>query len=689
MSTRHQRWIRVGLALGLVLALGACAMLGLGDPADRAIERAGQRFRAGDDAGAAASLAPLLDASVAVQRQALALDLLRQDYRGLLELANRHPAALKDDEARLWAARADAALGLWDACLLRLDNLQQPQRPAALSLRGEALAAQGDPGAPAALAIAVSACAGTSLEAMTVLLAAEDAQRRGDNALAEQDYKRAEKTDPSYTLVNLRLAALYRHEGRWQDARIRLERAHQVDPADLCVRQELNGLMAALPAQRRALKRAQVRKTLRFLGRPNPQVVPLAPVPGEPTVRVGLITDAPGFRCRLGGDTRVDPGGRVLPGGSAWQVRRAHHGWSLLPLSPSAALKPLDLGAITRLVPVDGGSTFGLFEVAHGAGYFWADRQDRYYRGILELRASATGITLVDELGLEAYLLSVVPGEVPASWPVAALRAQAIAARTDAWRSLGRFKSRGYDLCPTVLCAAYGGAGVEDPRTSAAVTGTAGVVLQDGQGRLAAAYYMDNSGGHTQAADEAWSGRPGGGRGVVDAPRSARATWALFPVTPASLLYFLDDPNGTVQGWPRNAGSTWRWTLRLSSGELSTSVDRYHPIGRLRTVLEGPRSEGGYLHSVTLVGDAGWSVASSDRIRSALKGLKSNLFYVEQRLDSAGGTVALIFHGGGWGHGVGLSQSGARAMAAAGLDERAILRHYFPASIQHRRYREP
>jgi SpoIID/LytB domain protein len=81
-------------------------------------------------------------------------------------------------------------------------------------------------------------------------------------------------------------------------------------------------------------------------------------------------------------------------------------------------------------------------------------------------------------------------------------------------------------------------------------------------------------------------------------------------------------------------------------------------------------------------------MASSDRIRSAFKGIKSNLFYVELRQDGDGRTGAVIFHGAGWGHGVGLSQSGAKAMAAAGLDERAILGHYFPASTQHRRYGE-
>ena len=79
-----------------------------------------------------------------------------------------------------------------------------------------------------------------------------------------------------------------------------------------------------------------------------------------------------------------------------------------------------------RLQPLDAASTFGVFDVAHGAGYFWAGREHRYYRGVAELRPQAAkGVTLVNELGMEAYLLSVVPSEAWAQWPAESLKAQA------------------------------------------------------------------------------------------------------------------------------------------------------------------------------------------------------------------------------------------------------------------------
>ncbi len=135
-------------------------------------------------------------------------------------------------------------------------------------------------------------------------------------------------------------------------------------------------------------------------------------------------------------------------------------GWQMRPLShPLEA--PVLFSGVLRLKPLQAGSTFGLYDVDHGAGYFWATKEDRYYRGVAELRPQrARGITLVNELGLESYLLSVVPSEVPCpAGPWRPWRPRPSAARTAAWGSLGRFGAKGYDLCPTVLCAVYAGVG--------------------------------------------------------------------------------------------------------------------------------------------------------------------------------------------------------------------------------------
>jgi SpoIID/LytB domain protein len=656
-------------------------------PPERALWAAGDDFRAGDVSAAAAALDPWVTRSAQVAREDLALRFLAQDYGGVLALAYTVPTVAEDDEARLWVARSDADLGLWNDCLVRLATLDRPDRPWALCLRAEALDGLSDPSAPAAYAAALSATAGTRLEAMCSVLAAENAVARGDDASAEALYERAEDADPAYTQVDMRLAELYLCEGRWQDARLRLERAHRVDPDAAEPTQDLDALLHDQPLQRSAQESDQDARLSRFARRPNPRVEPLAPLKGEPIVRIGLVSGADAFTLRVGGEMADEAGDLTLSAGSAWVACAGPGGtWTLAPLDPNPAPARV-LSSPMRLVPLDPASTFGLFGVEHGSGYFFAGNGDRYYRGLLEIDDLPSGLLVVNELGLESYLCSVVPSEVPAEWSPAALRAQAIVARTYSWGTLGRYGRKGYDLCPTVNCAVYSGAGVEDPATTAAVTSTTGIVLEDGKRGLSSAHFMDNSGGHTLAAGDVWPGPDRDSVAVFDGPDNARATQRLFPLSASGLLHFIDDLDGDVQGWSADEGrSLWRWTLLLSPEELASGVDRRSPVGLPCAVQGLERSDGGYLKRVRIVGESGNFMVSGDRIRTALRGLKSDLFYVETRFDAQGRAVALLFHGGGWGHGVGMSQSGAQAMAKAGLDDHAILRHYFPEDRTRRRY---
>jgi stage II sporulation protein D len=658
-------------------------------PEQRALWAASDAFRSGDSAAAEAALDPWVARSGLAAREDLALRFLSQDYAGVLALAAAQPAAAGDDEARLWVARSDAALARWNDCLARLAPLTaagSPARPWALCLRAEALSALADPSAQAAFSDALSATAGTRLEAMCAEEAAEEAAGRGDSVDEETLYLRAEHADQAYTQVDLRLAELYLCQERWSEARFRLERAHRVDPLAAGPAQDLDALLQERP-QERTNQQSDLDGQLKLFNLlSNPVVQPLPQQAGEPSVRVGLLSGADAVRFRVGGAMVDAAQGLSLPAESSWVACEGPGAtWTLAPLDPNPAPARVLSGPL-RLRPLDPASTFGLFNVEHGSGFFFAGNENRYYRGLLEISERPEGLLIVDELGMESYLSSVVPSEVPASWSAAALRAQAITARTFAWGELGQFKEEGYDLCPSVACAAYSGVGAENARTSDAVKATAGLVLESG-GRLGSAHFMDNSGGHTLPAGDVWSSPDPDSVGVPDCPDKADATLKLFPLSPAGLLHYIDDLDHGVHGWPDQEGhSLWRWTLRLSPEDLEPGVDRHGAVGRPLAVQGLDRSQGGYLLRCRIIGDKGSYVVSGDRIRSALKGLKSDLFYVETRLDAQGRTVALLFHGGGWGHGVGMSQSGAEAMAKAGLDERAILRHYFPEDRIHRRY---
>ncbi len=121
------------------------------------------------------------------------------------------------------------------------------------------------------------------------------------------------------------------------------------------------------------------------------------------------------------------------------------------------------------------------------------------YRGELQITSTGKALAAVDYVGLEQYLWSVVPGEMPADWPAEALKAQAVAARTYALSSL--LKGRSFDLYADVRSQVYLGLPGEDTRTTAAVKATAGQALFYG-GKPAIALFHSSSGGRTADSTE-------------------------------------------------------------------------------------------------------------------------------------------------------------------------------------------
>src|ERR687889_420001 len=120
---------------------------------------------------------------------------------------------------------------------------------------------------------------------------------------------------------------------------------------------------------------------------------------------------------------------------------------------------------------------------------------DGRYRGAIELRTEGAGITAINVLGLDEYVRGVVAGEMPSSWPLEALKVQAVAARTYA---LATRKSTGlFDQYPDTRSQVYRGVTGESARSDAAVAQTAGRILTYG-GEPAVTYYFSTSGGHTE-----------------------------------------------------------------------------------------------------------------------------------------------------------------------------------------------
>ncbi len=272
----------------------------------------------------------------------------------------------------------------------------------------------------------------------------------------------------------------------------------------------------------------------------------------------------------------------------------------------------------------------------------------RPYRGVVELRRTAAGrVTAINELDVEEYLYGVVRSEMDPRWPPEALRAQAIAARSLAAGSAGRFASEGYDVRSTTDSQVYGGIAAEDARTSAAVDATRGLVLLYG-GRPAFAAYHADSGGATESSEYVWGSVTPHLRGVPDP-------------------FSRDAPNH-------------EWTLRLQLAAIEARLGRAgRPLRGLSRLEVASTSPSGRVMLLRLVAASGGGEVRGSEFRAAMDPnvLRSTLFAV--RSYPAEDTVELA--GRGFGHGVGMSQWGARGMALAGRDYTAILRHYYTGIV--------
>ena len=336
--------------------------------------------------------------------------------------------------------------------------------------------------------------------------------------------------------------------------------------------------------------------------------------------------------------------------------------------------------------------TFTLHGVTVGRGFSWERKEDRSYRPRMEFRIGNDGrILAVNELGLESYLKGLLPKEMNPGFPPAALRAQAIAARSYSIAKLGiQHRLELFDLCAEVHCQAYGGAGMEHPATNRAVDETRGQVLLY-QDKVCEAFYSAVCGGHSENSSNVWGGpsipylqaRPDAPPEVaVEFPGPLETEAAVrewVSSTPGVFCNHLSEEAPTALHYTRRH---FRWNFTYSRHELEQILTQKteKDIGTLLDIIPLTRGPSGRLIKIRIVGDAGtMEVERELRIRGVLSPshLPSACFTVDKEMGYDGLPAAFIFRGAGWGHGVGMCQAGAAGMALQGRDYRMILSHYY------------
>lgn len=335
-------------------------------------------------------------------------------------------------------------------------------------------------------------------------------------------------------------------------------------------------------------------------------------------------------------------------------------------------------------------------DVEHGGGGSQLGplkKETRQYHGQVYVTVGNDGkLVAVNAVDAERLLEGLVPSEIYASSHEEALKTQAVAARTELLSSLGmRHHADPFLMCSTQQCQVYAGAGKANPRTTKAVRETRGQVLFRQDGRLVDARYSANSGGISENNEFIWGGKPDPAlRGRLDALAGSRQEWRPFSrgVTAANVQAFLRlPPQSAYAGRTATGARQFRWQQTVSEAELTKLVAEAYPeVGVVRAIEPLERGFSGRASSVRITGTKGQVVARGDlHIRRLLGGLKSALFVVNP-VGDAKAPSAFAFVGAGFGHGVGMCQSGAMGMAEAGKSYKDILAHYYQGSQVRRLY---
>ena len=334
-------------------------------------------------------------------------------------------------------------------------------------------------------------------------------------------------------------------------------------------------------------------------------------------------------------------------------------------------------------------------------------RDCQYYGGFSFLRKTGDKLTTVNYVNVEDYVKGVVPWEMSASWPLEALKAQAITARTYLMANLTKHKTLGFDICNTAECQAYHGNSRANANSDMAVDQTAGQYLTY-QGELCETYYTSSDGGATENSENVWTATIPYLRGVVDPyekdiesiPSQYHYTVSYTPSQLAQRLRdrgsncsdiasirmtFTDVGNVKSITFTDTRGRNFTFSKSDTRGVTGCRSQRFTVNGL------GPVQSAGYcvngqtvdsLSGLYAVGSGGVDVLPSGDLyvitgQGEIGKLGDGGVGVN---DSVGPDASgkFVFSGTGWGHNVGMSQWGAYSMALNyGMTCEEILRFYY------------
>lgn len=342
--------------------------------------------------------------------------------------------------------------------------------------------------------------------------------------------------------------------------------------------------------------------------------------------------------------------------------------------------------------------------------------EDASYRDFITFSRNENELIVINNVSIQHYLYGVVPKEMSPSWPLEALKAQAIVAKNYALLYKNKHSNEGYELCDTQHCQVYGGYNSENIMTNKAVDETSGKILNY-NGKLVDAYYHSSSGGHTENSENVWSSSFPYLSGVTDdfSLGSPYDTWQ-FVISEEEIRNKLFE-NGLGVGYITevvilSTSPSGRVQELMIKGTMGTQILKKEKTRQVfgtsnikSTLFEVKFNEEGsnlqtqdiYIYNFNngdiikqIINEA--TVLSSDGLcvldsTDLWKGITvtdgSSTYELSNKIEnnSIDSVGKYVFSGKGWGHGVGMSQWGAKKMAELGYNYIQILEYYYTGAI--------
>lgn len=334
-------------------------------------------------------------------------------------------------------------------------------------------------------------------------------------------------------------------------------------------------------------------------------------------------------------------------------------------------------------------ATVKIKNVPYGVGWWWEGKENRIYEGELHIyKTEDNKFDVVVHLPLEQYLKGVVPYEIGPDSPLEALKAQAVAARSEAIIALRSklYSGEHYDLTSDVECQVFSGNHKRTAQSDLAVELTKSLILTE-NGKPINAYYASNCGGHSELIKNVWGDRPTPESYIIsqfdweeqndlDLSIEENVRKWIFSSPPS---YCNPNINRELPEWSKN---NFRWKREFTFDDAAKMTSKGKDLGNLIDIeiLERGTSGRAYLTKFVFEKDS-IEVKGELKIRQMFTPpLRSACFVVDKS------ETDFVLHGAGWGHGVGMCQSGAITMANNRKNFEQILKHYYRKAILMRVY---